>query len=172
MKCLGVISEYDVFLDRQRLADSDYKDKREAVRFVVFDKNNRIALNYRPKQKGYEELYAIPGGGIEAGEVVIDALKREALEEVGCSLINIVELGCVIEYGVSKGLVQRTYVFTASVYEKLGPNYTKDEIASNLSTVWLSFDDAYKTMRNSTNSFSKHRSLLILSNINHKNCPE
>jgi ADP-ribose pyrophosphatase YjhB (NUDIX family) len=165
MKCLGIIREHDVFPDRQKFSDSDYTKTRTATRFVIFDNRNFIALNHRPKQNGYKEQYAIPGGGVEPDETIEDALKREALEETGCSITDIAELGYIIEYGVSPDLIQHTHVFTAQALKKLKPKYTESEITSNLSTVWLQCSDANQAVRNSSNSFSKTRSLLILNNI-------
>ena len=38
-------------------------------------------------------LYSLPGGGIDDGEDVLTALKREILEETGCTCGSIAELG-------------------------------------------------------------------------------
>ena len=51
-----------------------------------------VVLMYRKKFKEGKEVeyYTIPGGGVEAGETVLEAVKREILEEVGIE-INITE---------------------------------------------------------------------------------
>ena len=42
-------------------------------------------------------LYSLPGGGVDDGENVVTALKREILEETGCTCGSIAELGMVRE---------------------------------------------------------------------------
>ncbi|WP_328712258.1 NUDIX domain-containing protein [Nocardia salmonicida] len=50
-----------------------------AVSAVVLDKSGRILMIRRTDN----DLYAIPGGGLEAGETVSEAVAREVLEETG-----------------------------------------------------------------------------------------
>ncbi len=38
------------------------------------------------------------GRGIEEGEDNIEALKRECMEEIGCTITNVRELGVIEEY--------------------------------------------------------------------------
>ena len=69
---------------------------REAARAVVMDAENNVAL-LRVANKNY---YKLPGGGIEVGEDRISALKRECLEEIGCS-IEVVGEG-IASYGATR----------------------------------------------------------------------
>ncbi len=62
---------------------------RYATRTVLLDENNQIAILY-VKKLGY---YKIPGGGVEEGEDLELAAKREVLEEAGCDCGIIAELG-------------------------------------------------------------------------------
>lgn len=50
-----------------------------AVSAVVLDESGRILMIRRTDN----DLYAIPGGGLEAGETVSQAVTREVLEETG-----------------------------------------------------------------------------------------
>lgn len=55
---------------------------RTAVRAVVYDKDNNIAVLNVSKQY----YYKLPGGGVEEGEDIPMALKRECREELGCDI--------------------------------------------------------------------------------------
>ena len=51
---------------------------REAARVVLLDEDGMVPLIYSSKL----DVYKIPGGGIEAGEDIMTAASREAMEEV------------------------------------------------------------------------------------------
>ena len=55
---------------------------RTTARAIVYDETGNIGLMY-VTNKGYHKL---PGGGVEEGENVLQALKRECLEELGCDI--------------------------------------------------------------------------------------
>jgi 8-oxo-dGTP pyrophosphatase MutT (NUDIX family) len=67
---------------------------RHAARAVVIDENKNVAL--LPVSKG--NYYKLPGGGIDKGESIIDAVKRECIEEIGCEIDIVEELGEIFEY--------------------------------------------------------------------------
>jgi 8-oxo-dGTP diphosphatase len=59
---------------------------RRGVRAVVLDDRDRLLLvrfTFSPPPQGVEQLWAAPGGGVEAGEDDQQALIRELDEEVG-----------------------------------------------------------------------------------------
>lgn len=69
-------------------------EKREVVRGVAI-KGKEVLVVY-PKD---ELIYGIPGGGIEAHETHLDALKREMNEEVGAEEIKVLNyLGKMTSY--------------------------------------------------------------------------
>jgi ADP-ribose pyrophosphatase YjhB (NUDIX family) len=76
---------------------------REGVRAVVLDASDRILLVHF--QFPDRTLWATPGGGVEPGETLEEAITRELAEEVG--LVD-VELGPIIW--------QRTHVFPFAAF--------------------------------------------------------
>jgi 8-oxo-dGTP diphosphatase len=53
---------------------------------IVFDQANKVLIALRPDDKQEGGFWEFPGGKIEPGETVEEALKRELLEEVGITL--------------------------------------------------------------------------------------
>ncbi len=142
MEILKTIRDKDLGLN---FAEPSIHRERKASRAIVFDKDNNLALLHA-KNKSYHKL---PGGGIEDGEDIIQALRREAMEEIGCEIDNIKELGIVEEYRNQFSLHQLSYCFIANLKgEKGTPHLEADELADGFETVWLNIDEAIKTIEN------------------------
>ncbi len=52
---------------------------------IIFDEANRVLLIRRAKEPS-KGRWSIPGGLVELGETVLDAVRREVLEETGISV--------------------------------------------------------------------------------------
>ncbi|WP_460566349.1 NUDIX domain-containing protein [Hydrogenophaga aquatica] len=53
---------------------------------VLIDAQGRFLLTSRPSGKVYEGYWEFPGGKLEAGESVAEALRRELQEEIGVTI--------------------------------------------------------------------------------------
>lgn len=60
-------------------------------------------------------IYELPGGGLEAGETLLDAVKREITEETNCSIDTIVRYIGHIDFLSSKGLLTRRFNFLVTL---------------------------------------------------------
>ena len=119
---------------------------REAARAVVTDGNGKIALLHVSK-KNY---YKLPGGGLDEGEDILTALKRECQEEIGCAIEVLGEVGSIVEYRKIFTLKQTSYCYVAKVVgEKGTPNFMGDEIEEGFKEVWLSYEDAERALTES-----------------------
>jgi 8-oxo-dGTP diphosphatase len=68
--------------DQARVGGVDRPTTEVAVG-VLIKPSGEFLLTSRPVGKVYEGYWEFPGGKLEAGETVFDALKRELLEELG-----------------------------------------------------------------------------------------
>jgi 8-oxo-dGTP diphosphatase len=64
---------------------------------ILMKPNGDVLLGSRPEGKPYAGYWEFPGGKVEAGEAVLDALKREFAEEIGVQLLS-AEAWCGVEY--------------------------------------------------------------------------
>lgn len=110
MKTILTIKEQDVVPNSPTVDVSNFRE-RVAARAVLVDDNNQVYL-LNVSKHGYHKL---PGGGVDAGEEIKQALERELMEEVGCKAEIIAELGTVVEYRNygDGGLRQTSYCYLA-----------------------------------------------------------
>ena len=127
--------------------------KRITARAIVFDTDGNMAL-LNVTHKGHHKL---PGGGIEEGESIEGALVRELVEEIGCQVMNVCELGIIEEYRNKTGKHQVSYCFIADVLGVKGlPNLDEDEIADGSETVWTPLEQAIKILENEMTSIDSY----------------
>jgi len=75
---------------------------------LIFDPEGRLFLMRSHKWRG---AYVIPGGHIELGETLEDALRREILEETGLAIYGI-EFLCVQEFIYGDAFWKRRHFIT------------------------------------------------------------
>ena len=125
----------------ERPVNTEGWDHKRTSRTVVFDSENKIAILY---VKAFE-FPKLPGGGVEAGEDLEQALRRECREEIGCEIEIIREVGEVVEYREETKLFQNAYCFLSRVVgEKGRPHFTEQEISQGVEIKWLPIDDVLK----------------------------
>jgi 8-oxo-dGTP diphosphatase len=64
---------------------------------ILMKPNGDVLLGQRPEGKPYAGYWEFPGGKVEAGESIVDALGRELLEELGVR-IGLAEAWCCVEH--------------------------------------------------------------------------
>lgn len=110
MNNLLTIKEQDILSESPIVDVSGFRE-RSAARAVLLDSEGRVYLLNVGKH-GYHKL---PGGGVDEGEEIIQALERELMEEVGCTAEITSELGTITEYRNYEdgGLKQTSYCYLA-----------------------------------------------------------
>lgn len=64
---------------------------------ILMQPNGDVLLAQRPTGKPYAGYWEFPGGKVEPGESILDALKREFVEELGIEILT-AEPWCGVEY--------------------------------------------------------------------------
>lgn len=115
---------------------------RFGVRVILLNGKNEICV-IRSKKYGYMQ---IPGGGIEDGESIIEALRRETEEETGFLIKDVVPIGYTLEkredvrnnYNWDQNI---SFVFTALSDKAVGTKYMEDELAEGFEPIWIKLED-------------------------------
>lgn len=117
---------------------------RKAARAVVVDEAGNIALLH----VGVSNYYKLPGGGLEDSEDPLTALRRECLEEIGCEVEVIGEIGSILEFRKSFSLTQTSFCYFAKLRGKKGkPSFTAEEVQNGFSVVWLPYPEVLTALR-------------------------
>lgn len=147
MKLLTEISEGSLGLNDQfEQLGSDYQ-LRKSARVILLNDDGKMATQYL-KTYTYHKL---PGGGIDAGESIEEALKREVKEEVGCDCEIIRPIGMTIEYRNKYKLLHISYCYEAKVVGEMGkPELEEGEIEEGHETLWLPPAEVLEKMKTDT----------------------
>ena len=126
----------------------DYIDHdRNIARAIVYDEKEQFYFvrAERDDDFGKATLIETAGGGVEEGEDLLDAIKRELKEELGAKVKVICKIGVVSDY---YNLIHRHNInnyFLCRVESFGDKNLTEDELNSfHLSTLKLSYEEAVK----------------------------
>ncbi len=79
---------------------------KKAVKIFLINKKNEVLLELRDNKKGiyFPGYWGLIGGGVNEGETLLDAMKREIKEEINLKAENIKELGTVKSSSRSKSI--------------------------------------------------------------------
>lgn len=124
----------------------EYVDhRREIVRAIVFDDFGYFYFVRAERNDDFGEATIIEtaGGGVETGEELMSAVKRELKEELGVDVEILCKLGVVEDY---YNLIHRNNVnnyYLCKVVSLGDRNLTEDEIKCfHLSTLKLTYEEA------------------------------
>ena len=142
MKLLKEISEFTLGIGDAEKLNSNY-ELRKSARAILRNKDGDIAIQYLQNYT----FHKLPGGGVEIGEDLKEAVIREVEEEVGCKCEISDTLGMVIEYRNKYNLLHISYAFVAEIIGEVGtPKLEKGEIEEGQITIWMPAEEALKKM--------------------------
>lgn len=124
-------------------SDSNISYTRRAARAVMINGKRQVAVMHFTGTGSYK----LPGGGIDDGESVEEALRREVREETGYEIVAIQELGVVEEDRYFCGMHQTSYCFVAEAGRFVGAELTEKEAVEGMELVWVdSIEQAIKSV--------------------------
>ena len=123
------------------------KVPRLTVRAIVRSACGLYAVMYSEKFN----LYSLPGGGVEDGEDVLTALRREIYEETGCACDRVRELGVVAENRASLDYTQLNYYYVVDTSSNDKDNHLMGEEKQNhMQVQWHTLDEMVRLITNQT----------------------
>ena len=130
-KVIATIADDDVGLPTVQA--SHEKSVRTGARAILFDDDNEVALVY---ETAYDH-YKLPGGCVEPGETLEQALRREIAEEIGASIRGIKYLGVVKSHLATYNEDCNQHYFTAKIDGEIGESvWIDEEELHGCSIVW------------------------------------
>jgi 8-oxo-dGTP diphosphatase len=133
---LGLADEFAVLGDSYRL--------RKSARAIVLNERGEMATQYLNTYT----YHKLPGGGVDEGETVEEALYREVKEEVGCACEIVAPIGIVIEYRNKYKMLHISYGYVTKVVGDLGiPELEEGEVEEGQETRWLKPTEVLELMK-------------------------
>lgn len=114
---------------------------RLTARAIVLSPDGRCAVMYAARFG----IHTLPGGGVEEGEAIEDALVREIAEETGCTIAACEPLGYVEENRAHADYTQLSYYYIVhAADETLRPRLTDAETANGTRALWCTLAEAFE----------------------------
>lgn len=122
---------------------------RIASRGIVVREDGKIAVF----NKSNKNEYKLPGGGMENNENPEETFKREVLEETGCTVEIVYNLGITEEYKCQSNFKQISNIFVGKVIEDTNHlNVTQKEKDEGARLLW---ETPQKALELVTNCYDK-----------------
>ncbi len=153
--------------NEETISETDARgfEHRIATRGIALDSENKMALLHSTTYGWYE----IPGGGVEDGETVEESFRREMLEETGCRVEIVQEIGKTLEVRAKHKLLNDTRCYLSKVIGGKGaPDFQEDEDECGFEILWVTLDEAITLMESIPHHpdlyrrYLKQRALVIL----------
>lgn len=112
MEYFLTIRDSDIFDDPY--PEPEHYTMRPTAKGFVFDQEGRVCLLH------VENLYGLPGGGIEGGETPEQAFIRECKEEIGCAIEIVSSLGVALQMKAKQAKKYEIHYFTGKVVGEKG----------------------------------------------------
>jgi ADP-ribose pyrophosphatase YjhB (NUDIX family) len=142
MKILAEISDTSLGLGEFPILGETF-ELRKSARAILVREDGMIAIQYLENHF----FHKLPGGGVEAGESIEEALKREIREEVGCDSEITGEIGIVLEFRNEHKLLHMSYCYITYIRGDITEtNLEQAEIDEGMVTLWMKPEEALAKM--------------------------
>ncbi len=116
---------------------------RKSARAIFKRDDGTIAIQYLESHF----FHKLPGGGVEVGESIEEALQREIKEEVGYDSEIMDEVGVVLEYRNEHKLLHISYCFVVRIVgEMTETSLEQAEIDEGMVSLWMRAEEALAKM--------------------------
>lgn len=103
--------------------------KTRVVVIAIIERSGKILLGQKKKNVGpYPNVWCLPGGGVEEGETLEEAIRREVKEETGLRVVALERIGFDEDNEPDKNGKMTHYIFLAFRAKAIGEAKISDEL--------------------------------------------
>lgn len=164
MNLIAKITDEDF---EQELIKFNNPEIRYGARGILQRSDGRIAIFNKINKNEYK----LPGGGIDKNETPEQAFRREILEETGCEIIEVKEIGITEELRSKANFQQISYVFISKLKKQTNKlHLTEKEKSEGGQLIWLYPQEALEKIENSLEKLkeSKYENMYHSKFINYR----